>query len=130
MSEQPNAGSEKPQSSLGMDENIAALLSYLFGWLTGLIFFLLEKKSSYVKFHAMQSIIVFGALTVASIVIAIVGFVLSFIPILGGILATLLNIALWLATIGAWILLMVQAYQGKRFKLPIAGDIAEKNSAV
>jgi len=105
------------KSSTGLDENIAGLLCYLFGWITGLVFLLIEKDSKFVKFHAIQSIVVFGALSVVAIVV-------SWIPLLGSVLGGLLGIL----GLVLWIILMIKAYQGARFKLPIAGDIAEKQS--
>lgn len=68
-----------------------------------------------VRFHAMQSIVTFGALTIVSIII-------SFIPFIGWILGWLISI---LGLI-LWIMLMIKAYQGQRYKLPWAGDFAEK----
>lgn len=103
------------KTSMGLEENIAGLLSYVLGWITGLVFFLIEKENKFVRFHAMQSIIVFGSLTVVS-------FVLSFIPFIGGIISWLLSI---LALV-LWIVLMIKAYQGQKYKLPWAGDMAEK----
>jgi uncharacterized membrane protein len=98
------------KSSTGLEENVAGLLCYVAGWVTGLIFFLIEKDSKFVKFHAMQSIITFVAVVI-----------LAFIPIINwviGILALVL-----------WIVLMIKAYQGEKFKLPVIGDLAEKWSA-
>lgn len=106
---------EKSKTSTGLEENVAGLLCYLLGFITGILFFVLEKENTFVRFHAMQSIITFGAIFVLS-------FILGFIPIIGWILALLLPfVALIL-----WIILMVKAYQGQRYKLPIVGDIAEK----
>ncbi len=110
-----------PKSSTGMDENVAALVSYVLGWVTGLIFFLLEKQSKFVKFHAMQSIIFFGAVTVVVIILGI----LAMIPYIGfifGIIAWLIDIFAFVM----WIIFMVKAYQHQMFKLPIAGPMAEK----
>ena len=104
----------------GLEPNVAGLLCYLVGWITGLIFYLIEEKDEFVRFHAMQSIIFFGAVAVFSIVFGI----LFLVPFVGWILFTIL----WIGTIVLWILLMVKAYQGERFKLPIAGDLAEKYS--
>jgi uncharacterized membrane protein len=87
------------------------------GFVTGLIFYFVEKENKYVRFHAMQSIIVFLALFVAQII-------LGMIPILGWVL----SFFIWLGGFILWIVLMIKAYQGEYFKLPIAGDIAEKNS--
>ena len=105
------------KTSLGMEANVAALLSYLLGFITGIIFYVLEKENKFVRFHAMQSIVTFGALFVLAVVIGL-------IPSLGWALVNLI----WIVQIVLWIILMLKAYQGELFKLPIAGDIAEKNS--
>lgn len=105
------------KSSTGLDENVAALLSYAVGFITGIIFFVIEKDSRYVKFHAMQSILLFGALFVVNII-------LGFIPIIGWILGILIGPLTFIL----WIVMMLLAYQGKLTKLPIIGDIAEKQS--
>jgi uncharacterized membrane protein len=111
------------KTSTGMQANVAALLCYVLGWVTGLVFFLIEKENKFVRFHAMQSIIVFGALFVLQIALGIFAGLLAamhlyfLIPALNGLVG--------LATLILWILLMVKAYQGEKFKLPIAGDMAE-----
>lgn len=107
-------------STTSLEPNVAGLLCYLAGWITGLVFILIEKENKFVRFHAMQSIVTFGALTVLWIVFGI----LWFIPVVGALLSAIG----WILGVVLWILLMVKAYQGERFKLPIAGDIAEKNS--
>jgi uncharacterized membrane protein len=117
------------KTSLGIETNLAGLLSYVAGWVTGLIFFLVEKDNKFVRFHAMQSMIVFGALTVAMIAIGILWSFFAMVrlyfmfPLLTGI-----NSLLSLAGFILWIVLMIKAYQGEEFKLPVVGDIAEKNS--
>ena len=103
------------KTSTGIQQNIASLLCYLGTWVTGIIFFLIEKENKTVRFHAMQSIITFGGLNIIMAVLWI-------IPFLGWII----NSVLWIAEIILWIFCMVKAYQGKMFKLPIVGDIAEK----
>lgn len=111
------------EKTTGLEPNVAGLLCYLVGWITGLIFFLIEEKDEFVRFHAMQSIIVFGALHAVMIAFWIM-WLIPVIGILFMVLATLLS----LAGLVLWIVLMIKAYQGERFKLPIAGNIAEKNS--
>jgi len=111
--------SEPKKTSTGLDENIAALLSYVVWWISGIVFLLLEQNNKFIKFHAIQSIIVFGTVTVAAVVL---GFVFGFVPILG----TLISIAIWGIGIALWIVLMVKAYQGAKYKLPVAGDLAER----
>lgn len=105
------------KTGMGMEQNVAGLLCYLLGWVTGLVFFLIEKENKFVRFHAMQSIIVFGGLTIISIV-------LSFIPFLGWIVSMLLS----LVALVLWILLMIRAYQNLWYKLPWVGNLAEKHS--
>jgi uncharacterized membrane protein len=112
-------------SSDGLAENVAGLLCYVVGWVTGIIFLLIDKRP-FVKFHAAQSIVVFGGLTILRIG-------------LGMMLATggLFGFGLWgvilglisLATLVLWILLMLKAYQHELFKVPIAAGIAESIAA-
>ncbi|MBI4368490.1 MAG: DUF4870 domain-containing protein [Candidatus Omnitrophica bacterium] len=114
--------SENEQRDLGTTDtgikpNVEALLAYLLCFVTGLIFVLIEKNNKFVRFHAMQSIIVFGS-------IFILQWIISFIPGLGVLVSGLLS----LAGVALWIILMVKAYQGEKFKLPWAGDLAEKNA--
>jgi uncharacterized membrane protein len=113
----------------GLSENLAALLSYVFGWITGLIFLLLDKRP-YVRFHAAQSIVVFLGLHILRAVLAAIfgmGWLLSGFGNWGvfTIGALLLNF-LSLLSLVLWIVLMVKAFQGIRFRLPLAGDIAER----
>ena len=117
------------KTSTGMQANVAALVTYALWWITGLVFFLIEKDNKFVRFHALQSIIVFGALSVLLTALKIIFqiflalrlyFVFQFIVLV-------INLLLLVALI-LWILLMVKAFQGEKFKLPIAGPIAEKNS--
>jgi uncharacterized membrane protein len=105
------------KTSTGLDENIAGLLCYVLGWISGLVFFLIEKENKFVRFHALQSIIVFGVLFIA-------GFILGYIPFIGWVFKWLISV---LALV-LWIILMIKAYQGEKFKLPWAGDLAEKNA--
>jgi uncharacterized membrane protein len=97
---------------------VAGALAYGLGWISGLALLLTERDNRFVRFHAMQSTIVFGALCALWFVglsIPLLGWLISFIliPPLSAVL---------------WLLLMFKAYQGDRFKLPFAGDIAEARS--
>jgi uncharacterized membrane protein len=103
-------------SDTGMESNVAGLLCYVGLWVTGIIFLVIEKKDPFVRFHALQSIIVFGVLTVICIA-------LSNIPFIGGVLGALIGILIFIL----WIVLMIKAYQGEQYIIPIAGDIAAKS---
>jgi uncharacterized membrane protein len=106
------------KTSMGLDENVACLLCYLFGWISGLIIFLIEKDNKLVRFHAAQSMVVFGALSVFQVVFGY-GFLFGG----GGILRLV-----YLAAMVLWIFLMVKAWNREYFKLPVVGDIAENIS--
>jgi len=110
---------ETGKSSTGMDATLAALLSYVLGVVSGLIFFLVEKESKFVKFHAMQSICF-------SITLSVTSLILAFIPVLNVIALPLVQIA----ALVFWIILMVQAYQGKMFRVPVIGDFAAKQVGI
>lgn len=101
------------KTSTGIKENIASLLCYLGLWVTGIIFLLLEPKNKTIRFHAFQSIIVFGAITILWVVFSF-AWILWWLYWIIEVLAFIL-----------WIILMVRAYQGQKWKAPIAGDLAE-----
>ena len=137
MQNPPPVQTAPAKSSTGLDENLAALLSYIVGWISGLVFFLIEKDSRLVRFHAMQSIllnVVAGGLGIGIWILAIfTGFVVSYIS---GILSFVLSLVLGLVgfVLGIGILVgvvicLIKAYQGQYFKLPVIGNMAEKFSA-
>jgi uncharacterized membrane protein len=103
------------KTSIGLEENVAGLLCYVLGWVSGIVFLILEPKNNFVRYHAIQSIIVFGAINIASLI-------LGWIPIIGGFLVWALGVLAFIL----WIVLMVRAYQGKRYKLRWSGNAAEK----
>jgi len=110
-----DAAKSEAESSTGLSANAAGLLCYVLGWITGIVFLVLEKKSTFVKFHAYQSIMTFGVLTVAQLV-------LGWIPFIGWVLNILIGILMLIL----WIILIIQAGTGKMWKVPWAGDWAEK----
>ena len=110
----------KAKSSMNLEENVAGALCYALGWITGIIFYIMEKDNKFVRFHAMQSIIVFLPL---SIIIGILQWTLWFVPVIGWAISGLIGIL----TLILWLVLMLKAYQGEKFKLPVIGDIAEKH---
>jgi uncharacterized membrane protein len=104
-----------------MAENVAGLLCYALGWITGIIFLLIDKRP-FVKFHAAQSIVVFGALTVLRIGL---GIIIGFGGLIGFGLWAMLSMLIGLLGLVLWVLLMVKAYQHELFKVPVAAGIAE-----
>lgn len=111
--------SAKPsETSVGLSANVAGLLCYVGFWVSGIVFLVIEKKSKFVKFHAWQSIMTFGVLTVASLV-------LGWIPIIGLVFDWIIGIL----GLVLWIVLMIQAGTGKMWKLPWVGNWAERQAS-
>ena len=113
----------------GLEPNVAGALSYLLGFLTGLVFFLIEEDDEFVRFHAAQSMVVFGGLFVLGIVVQVFTTVIGATAGLFGWLLALVFWLIWLVvSLGAlvlWIFLMVRAYQGKTPRIPVAAGIAD-----
>ena len=114
----PDAGLPHGRSSTGLDPNVAGLLCYLAGFVSAVVFLILEKEDRGVRFHAYQSLATFGGLFVLSLVVGAV-------PVVGWLVALVISPV----TLILWIVLMVKAYQGDRLKLPVVGDWAEEQSA-
>ena len=122
----PDSEITRVASSTGLDSNVAGALSYVLGFITGIVFLVLEKNDRFVRFHAAQSIVVSVILVGASIALSILSSVLAFIPFLGWILALLLTLGLGLLSFVLWIMLMYKAFTGQEYELPVAGDFARK----
>ncbi|MEX1279126.1 MAG: DUF4870 domain-containing protein [Acidimicrobiia bacterium] len=103
------------ETTLGVSQNIGALLAYVLGWVSGLVVWLLEQDNREVRFHAAQSVLVFGGLTIISTVFGL-------IPIIGIIVAPIVGLVGFVL----WIYLMVQGYSGNHVALPVIGDLAEE----
>lgn len=102
-------------TSIGIEQNIAGLLCYLLGFISGIVFLVIEKDNRFVRFHAFQSIFISATIFIAS-------FILSIIPFIGW----MITIVIAPFSMILWVFLMYKAYKGEWFKFPIAGDIAEQ----
>ena len=107
------------KTTTGINPAMSGLLCYLGGFITGIIFYIVEKDNKFVRFHAVQSIVVFGGLFVINLALGVI------LPLmLSGLISTLIA----LLSFVLWIVLMVKAHQGEEFKVPIAGEVAEKHA--
>ncbi len=120
------------KSSTGLDANIAGAISYI--GIVGLVFFLIEKSSKFVRFHALQSVLLGAGVTVLIIVLMILWAILAIIlaqvsgtlATIFSLLFTLLYLALVVAFFGGIIFGAIKAYQGQIIKFPFIGNMAEK----
>ena len=110
-----------------LGENLSGALAYSLGFVTGILFYALAGQNSFVRFHAIQSVVVFGGVVVLSFAANAVLGLFLFVPILGPVFATIIGFTqqvLGLVALALWILLVVKAYQGERFELPVVGPFA------
>ncbi|RJQ37669.1 MAG: hypothetical protein C4555_06165 [Dehalococcoidia bacterium] len=102
------------ETSVRLKENVAGFLCYLLGWITGLIFLVIEPKNRFVRFQALQSIVVFGVLTVILLAVGLLtdtGYFFGILLFLGAL---------------CWVWLMAAAYFGLQYRLPLVGNLVEK----
>ena len=127
----PPMGNVSPlgPSSIGMDPKVSAGLGYLI-LVVGLIFFFIEKQNRFVRFHTLQAVLLAVSLFVLFFVIIFAGIAAAFVNGgLAGLIFSLGNLAVWVGGFIAWLVGMINAFQGKYFKLPVIGDLAERWSS-
>ncbi len=107
--------SKNNKTSLGVDENIEGFLTYLLLWITGIVFLVVEKDNKFVRFHAMQSTITFLGLTILDLIFL-------YVPLIGRALTVIVDITILIT----WLICMIEAYLGEKFKLPVIGDLSEE----
>lgn len=117
----PNAPAGGASTGGGLDQNVAGMLAYV-TIIPAIIFLVVEpyNRNPYIRFHSFQCLF----FAVAMIVLAIVVSILAIVPILGWLLLLLF----WIGSLALWIVLLVKAYGGEKFKLPVIGDLAEKQA--
>jgi uncharacterized membrane protein len=121
-------GTAYDTTSTGLSARTAALLSYVLGWFTGLIFFTIERKNRFVRFAAAQSIVFFGTMTIIYFLVRIIGGILGVIPLLGLIISPLFGLIatiVWIFTFLVWLFLLIQSYRGKTVRLPFFSAYAD-----
>ncbi len=124
---------EKGIKKLNLKENDASLLCYVLFWVSGLFFLFVEKENKLIRFHAMQSVMTFGLITIVFLVFAGIDWIVvltqawelpGFFVILD--IIDIIITLLYFVTFILWVLLMYKSYQGDKVKLPIIGDAAEE----
>lgn len=115
--EDPGSVAREPSSSTGLDAKLAGLLCYAFGFVSGVVFLIVEKRDRDVRFHAYQSTLTFGFLFALSVVA-------SWVPGIGWLIRVLIGPFSFIL----WLLLMWKAFEGERFKLPVAGEWAAEQA--
>lgn len=108
-------------SSTGLDSRLASVLAYSAWWVTGALFLLVERHDATVRFHAAQSVVVFGAISALIALTSASALPLVLVSAQAGRAALALSNATWLVGVGLWVLLAVKAWQGQRWSVPGLG---------
>jgi len=106
------------KTALGLDANLAAALSYFLGFISGVVVLILEKENRFVRFHAFQSVLAFGGIT-------LIWMLFSAVPLIGFVVDLLVIMP---ASVVLWLFVMFKAYQGEEFTLPVVGPIAAERA--
>ena len=119
---------QQERITIGIPPNLAAALAYLLAWVSGIIVLLVEKDNRYVRYHAAQSVLVFGGLTVLGMLLPIAGNILGIIPLIGLVFKAILSIISFLLGIAAlvsWVGLVLLALFGQDYHVPYLESYAE-----
>ncbi len=131
-SDEPSSAEPRAQGTVGvLSENLAGVLAY-FTFLPAILFLVVEpySKNRFVRFHSLQCLLLWGAAVLFAIALKLASVVLLIIPVLGPLLVTLVGAVIVLAGILIWLVLVIKAFQGEMFRLPVLGDFAEHYAAL
>ena len=113
-------------TSTGVDARLSSMLCYAGWWVTGLVFLFAERRHAEVRFHAAQSLIVFGALSIALLLCGGASAVAFFVAAPTFQLLQAIGNAIWLAAVLLWLFLLLKTWQGETWRVPVAADLATK----
>jgi uncharacterized membrane protein len=113
-------------TSTGVDARVSALLCYLAWWVSGLVFLVIEQRHQAVRFHAAQSIVLFGGFSLLIFLMAMASFGMLFVSPAAFQAAYTLSFLLSLAAVALWMFVMLKIFKGESWRVPIAGDLAER----
>jgi len=113
-------------TSTGVDPRLSALLCYTAWWVSGIVFLIIEHQHRAVRFHAAQSLVVFGGLSLVIGLLSGLSIAMLMVSAAAFQAARLLVYLVWMATVGLWLLVMLRTYQGETWRVPIASDLADR----
>lgn len=122
----PRPGPSGPPPGSGLTPNLAGALAYLLGALTGILFLIIDRDRPFIRFHAVQSILLSVAGFALALVIGILSLVLGAIPVIGWLVSVLLSLGLWIGAFVLWVYLMYRAYRGDEWEVPVVGPYARQ----
>jgi len=113
-------------TSTGVDARLSSVLCYAGWWVTGLVFLFAERRDATVRFHAAQSLIVFGVLSVALFLCGGASAVAFFVAAQTFQMLQAIGNALWFGAVLLWLFLLVKTWRGETWRVPVAGELAAR----
>lgn len=113
-------------TSTGVDPRLSALLCYLAWWVSGIVFLVIEQQHREVRFHAAQSMVVFGGLSLLIFLLSAGSIGMLFISPAAFELARRIVYLVWFAAVLLWVVVMMKTFKGESWRMPFAGDLAER----
>lgn len=115
-----------PTARSGVDPRVASVLCYTVWWVTGLVFLVLERDDRGVRFHAAQSLVIFGAVSLVLLALAALSIAALVVWPQGYPLVQRVSELVWLGAVVLWIVLMLRVWRGERWRVPLAARLADR----
>lgn len=115
-------------STTGLEPHVAAALAYLAGPFSGVLLLLAERTNPHVRFHAWQSLVALGGLWMLGLVLYLLAFAALFVSATAFRLLLWVAVLVWVGWVVLWVICLVKAYRGERFRLPLAGAMADRRA--
>jgi uncharacterized membrane protein len=113
-------------TSTGVEPRLSALLAYTAWWLSGLVFLVIEQQHRGVRFHAAQSVVLFGGLFLVIAVLSAISVGMLVVSTAAFQAARMVAYLVWIAAVGIWLVLMFRTYKGETWRVPFASDLAQR----
>jgi uncharacterized membrane protein len=113
-------------TSTGVEPRLAVILSYAAWWLSGLVFLIIEQQHRGVRFHAAQSLVLFGGLSIVIGLLSMLYVGMWVVSAPAFQVARVLVFAVWIVAVVLWLVLMVRTLKGETWRVPFVAEIADK----
>jgi uncharacterized membrane protein len=116
-------------TSTGVEARLSALLCYTAWWLSALVFLVLEQQNRSVRFHAAQSMLLFGGLSVVIGLLTALSIAMLVVSSGAFQAVRLLVYLVWIVAVGIWLVLMLRTFQGETWRVPVVAEFADRLAA-
>lgn len=113
-------------TSTGVDARLSALLCYLAWWVSGVVFLVIEQEHRAVRFHAAQSVVLFGGLTAVIVLLSVASVAALFVSPVIFQAAWMFSYLVWFGAVLLWLFVLLKTFRGETWRVPVAGDLAAR----